>query len=96
MLISCCRQRPILVETHCKEVYHNCYEAFLLVINSIFSPVTENIKLYIRSKHVCCSVGQYLCKVKKLAASSMLHEAKIAYYALGVIRFVVPYSLYEA
>ena len=29
---------------------------------------------------------------KKLAASSMLHEAKIAYYAFDVIRFFVPYA----
>jgi len=41
--------------------------------------------------------GRYLCKAgsvilrcilkKKLAASSMLHEAKIAYYAFDVIRY---------
>ena len=30
--------------------------------------------------------------LKKLAASSMLHEAKIAYYAFDVIRFFVPYA----
>ena len=29
---------------------------------------------------------------KKLAASSMLHETKIAYYAFDVIRFFVPYA----
>ena len=29
---------------------------------------------------------------KKLAASSMRHEAKIAYYAFDVIRFFVPYA----
>ena len=29
---------------------------------------------------------------KKLAASSMQHEAKIAYYAFDVIRFFVPYA----
>ena len=29
---------------------------------------------------------------KKLAASSMQHEAKIAYYAFDVIRFFVPYT----
>ena len=28
----------------------------------------------------------------KLAASSMQHEAKIAYYAFDVIRFFVPYT----
>ena len=31
-------------------------------------------------------------KKKKLAASSMQHEAKIAYYAFDVIRFFVPYA----
>ena len=30
--------------------------------------------------------------IKKLAASSMQHEAKIAYYAFDVIRFFVPYA----
>ena len=30
--------------------------------------------------------------VKKLEASSMQHEAKIAYYAFDVIRFFVPYA----
>ena len=34
-----------------------------------------------------------MCELKKLAASSMLHEAKIAYYALDVIRFFVPYRV---
>ena len=29
-----------------------------------------------------------------LAASSMLHEAKIAYYAFDVIRFFVPYRVF--
>ena len=29
---------------------------------------------------------------KKLAASSMQHEAKTAYYAFDVIRFFVPYA----
>jgi len=29
---------------------------------------------------------------KKLAASSMQHEAKIAYYAFDVIRFFVPHA----
>ena len=31
-------------------------------------------------------------KKKKLAASSMQHEAKIAYYAFDVLRFFVPYA----
>ena len=31
--------------------------------------------------------------LRKLAASSMLHEAKIAYYAFDVIRFFVPYRV---
>ena len=31
-------------------------------------------------------------QIKKLAASSMLHEAKIAYYAFDVIQFFVPYA----
>ena len=30
--------------------------------------------------------------IKILAASSMQHEAKIAYYAFDVIRFFVPYA----
>ena len=30
---------------------------------------------------------------KKIAASSMLHEAKIAYYAFDVIRLFVPYRV---
>ena len=33
-----------------------------------------------------------LVKKKKLAASSMQHEAKIAYYAFDVIQFFVPYA----
>ena len=41
-----------------------------------------------------CNIGTKLSSrfKKKLAASSMQHEAKIAYYAFDVIRFFVPYA----
>jgi len=32
-------------------------------------------------------------KEKKITASSMLHEAKIAYYAFDMIRLFVPYRV---
>ena len=35
---------------------------------------------------------QRLMNIKNLAASSMLHEVKIAYFAFDVIRFFVPYA----
>ena len=37
-------------------------------------------------------ISEVQCQEKKLAASSMLHEAKIAYYAFYVIRCCVPYA----
>ena len=42
------------------------------------------------SSHPTCQVTIDRCKKKNLAALSMLHKAKKAYYACDVIRFLVP------
>ena len=57
-----------------------------------FTPTEKNLAA--RDKLFALSVKRHTPreKGKKLAASSMLHEAKIAYYGFDVIRFSVPYA----
>jgi hypothetical protein len=49
-----------LAKTCCRQVSHIYNNTFLLVIDSVLSAVTENVKLYSSSKHVHSSVSQYL------------------------------------
>ena len=63
------------------------------VTTSVTKPL-ENFKVMYHTK-TCQAPRVYAAlntNVKKLAASSMQHEAKIAYYAFDVIRFFVPYA----
>ena len=53
---------------------------------------TECLKFYYTRSAKQVAVACKKKKRKKLTASSMQHEAKIAYYAFDVIRFFVPYA----